>query len=201
MIVADTGAIIALINRNDRHHRSLATLYEQTAVEWMLPWAILPEVDYLLATHVGARAHDAFLDDLAEGSFNIAWGEDDHLATAHRLLRAHRALRMGLVDAVVITTAIQLQGARASPRWISATSRRSRYRATRHCFPAICNPACRRNLVARVRVAGREGPPYALPGSHPPSGRVVQDVRRRQERRFHQQTTRTRAGRSNGAAA
>jgi len=107
VIVADTGAIIALVDRSDRHHRSLAKLYEQTAVEWMLPWAILPEVDYLLATHVGARAHDAFLDDLAEGSFNIAWGEDDHLATAHRLLQAHRALRMGLVDAVVIATAIR----------------------------------------------------------------------------------------------
>ena len=107
MIVADTGAIIALIDRSDRHHRALAKLYEQTAVEWMLPWAILPEVDYLLATHVGPRAHDAFLADLAEGGFNVAWGEDDHLATAHRLLHAHRALRMGLVDAVVIATAIR----------------------------------------------------------------------------------------------
>jgi uncharacterized protein len=107
VIVADTGAIIALVDRNDHHHRSLATLYEQTAVEWMLPWAILPEIDYLLAKHVGARAHDAFLEDLAEGAFNVAWGEDDHLMAAHRLLHAHRALRMGLVDAIVITTAIR----------------------------------------------------------------------------------------------
>ena len=107
MIVADTGAIIALIDRNDHHHRSLAKLYEQTAAEWMLPWAILPEIDYLLARHVGARAHDAFLEDLAENAFNVAWGEDDHLIAAHRLLHAHRALRMGLVDAIVITTAIR----------------------------------------------------------------------------------------------
>jgi uncharacterized protein len=107
VIVADTGAIVALIDRGDRHHQVLKKFYEQTSAEWMLPWAILPEVDYLLATHVGVRAQDAFLEDLAEGGFSVAWGEDDDLLAAHRLLRSHRALRMGLVDAIVITTAVQ----------------------------------------------------------------------------------------------
>ncbi len=73
----------------------------------MLPWVILPEIDYLLATHVGTRAQDAFLEDLAEGGLHVMWGEEDDLIAAHRLLRAHRALRMGLVDAVVMTMAIR----------------------------------------------------------------------------------------------
>ncbi len=109
MIIADTGAILALVNRSDRHHRVLAQLYEQTAVEWMLPWAILPEIDYLLATHVGPRAQDAFLEDLAEGGFNVSWGDDDEAVAAQRLLHSHRALHMGLVDAIVITTAIKFK--------------------------------------------------------------------------------------------
>lgn len=109
MIVADTGAVVALIDRSERNHRTLRALYDENPDEWLLPWAILPEVDYLLATHVGARAHDAFLEDLAEGAFHVAWGDDRELAAAHELATNHRALRIGLVDAVVIATAIRLR--------------------------------------------------------------------------------------------
>ena len=31
---------------------------------WILPWAILPEVDYLVASHLGARVHGLWLSDL-----------------------------------------------------------------------------------------------------------------------------------------
>lgn len=109
MIVADTGAIVALIDRSERNHRALRALYNDNAGEWILPWAILPEVDYLLATHVSARAQEAFLQDLAEDAFAVAWGDDGELAEAQRLVVRHRALRIGLVDAVVIATAIRLK--------------------------------------------------------------------------------------------
>ena len=106
MIVADTGAIVALIDSSERHHKALRTLYEKTADEWMLPWAILPEVDYLLGAHVSKEAQDAFLDDLAEGAFNVDWGNDGTLTDACRFAAHYQDLRLGLVDAVVITMAI-----------------------------------------------------------------------------------------------
>lgn len=109
MIVADTGAVIALIDRSERNHHALLALYEDNPAEWLLPWAILPEVDYLLGAHVGVRAQQAFLDDIAEGDFEVDWGTDGELADARALLRRHRALRIGLVDAVVIATAIRLK--------------------------------------------------------------------------------------------
>ncbi len=48
MIVADTGAVVALVDADDRYHRPLRTHYERDPDAWVLPWAILPEVDYLL---------------------------------------------------------------------------------------------------------------------------------------------------------
>ena len=45
MIVADTSAIVALIDADDQHHRVLRRLFEADRTEWLLPWAILPEVD------------------------------------------------------------------------------------------------------------------------------------------------------------
>jgi predicted nucleic acid-binding protein len=49
VIVADTGAIIALIDADDRRDRPLRTLFESKPDAWVLPWASLPEMDYLLA--------------------------------------------------------------------------------------------------------------------------------------------------------
>lgn len=105
MIVADTGAIIALVDRKDRHHRAVLAAYERTADAWLLPWAILPEVDYLLGAHVGAKAQDAFLADLSDGAYAVDWGGEEDLDAALRLTRQYASLRLGLVDAVVIAVA------------------------------------------------------------------------------------------------
>ena len=55
-VVVDTGGMIALVDADDRHHRAVRAIYEADPRAWVLPWAILPEVDYLLARHVGADA-------------------------------------------------------------------------------------------------------------------------------------------------
>ena len=109
MIVADTGAVLALIDRSDRHHRTLREIYERDPSAWVLPWAILPEVDYLVGAHISPRAQEAFLADLADGIFTVAWGDERDLDHARRPTVRHRALRLGLVDAVVIASAIRLK--------------------------------------------------------------------------------------------
>jgi predicted nucleic acid-binding protein len=105
MIVVDTGAMLALLDAGEDHHAVLKSLYDENPDAWTLPWAILPEVDYLVTAHLGAKAHQAFLDDLADGSFPVEWGRDEDLAAARRIHRRYSSLRLGLVDAVVIATA------------------------------------------------------------------------------------------------
>lgn len=109
MIVADTGAIVALIDRSDRHHRVLREVFEHDPNAWLLPWAILPEVDYLVGAHVSARAQEAFLADLADGVFAVSWGDDGEVDEARRLQEQYPKLRMGLVDAVVMATAARVR--------------------------------------------------------------------------------------------
>ena len=109
MIVADTGALIALFDRTDRHHDAVRRLYEADPDRWVLPWSILPEVDYLTAAHLGQRAQDLWLADLSSGAFNVEWGRPEDLSAAERLCRRHRSLRIGLVDAVVIAVAERLR--------------------------------------------------------------------------------------------
>lgn len=109
MIVADTGAIVALVDKHDHHHRTLRALYDPRPDEWVLPWAILPEVDYLLATQLGARAQDTFLTDLAEGAFRVEYGREQDLIRANQIGRKYRALHVGLVDGVVMAIAERLR--------------------------------------------------------------------------------------------
>jgi uncharacterized protein len=109
MIVADTGAILALIDRSDRHHKTLLALFEEQSGDWVLPWAILAEVDYLVGAHVGARAQEAWVDDLASGAFQVEWGTEADLTRAREIARRHRSLRIGLVDAVVMAIAERLR--------------------------------------------------------------------------------------------
>ncbi len=109
MIVADTRAVIALIDADDRHHAALRELYEANPTEWVIPWAALPEIDYLLATHVGSKAQDAVLADLVDGAFAVEWGRPEDLERARALHVKYRALRLGLVDGAVIAVAERLR--------------------------------------------------------------------------------------------
>lgn len=108
MIVADTGAVVALIDADDRHHAALSELFAADPAAWVLPWAILPEVDHLLATRLGAGVEEAFLADLAEGAFTVEWGRPGDLGRAHELAARYAALRLGLVDGAVIAVAERL---------------------------------------------------------------------------------------------
>jgi len=109
VIVADTGAILALVNAGDAHHRTLRRLYEEHVQAWRLPWAILPEVDYLLGKHVSTRARRLFVDDVAAGAFVVEWGEPGDLDRAAELDRKYAALGLGLVDAAVMAVAERVE--------------------------------------------------------------------------------------------
>jgi predicted nucleic acid-binding protein len=108
MIVADTGAIIALIDADDKHHKEMVALFEDDPAEWVLPWAILPEVDYLVLKHVGARAEQAFVRDIASGAYSVEWGDEGDINRASELCAKHARRELGLVDAVVIAIAERL---------------------------------------------------------------------------------------------
>jgi predicted nucleic acid-binding protein len=51
------------------------------------------------------RTQDAFLADLGRGEWVVDWGGEADLRRANEIATRHRALRLGLVDAVVIAAA------------------------------------------------------------------------------------------------
>lgn len=109
MIVADTGAVVALIDRSDRHHGALRKVYEADPLAWILPWAILPEVDYLLLRYIGAAVERVFVEDVAHGRYTVEWHTDRDLGRAAELNSRSADLELGLVDSVVLAVAERLR--------------------------------------------------------------------------------------------
>lgn len=71
MIVVDTGGVLALLDRDDRHHLKVLKAFEAEGDRWLLPWAILPEVDYLAGRYLGAKVALGFAQDVAGGAFRV----------------------------------------------------------------------------------------------------------------------------------
>jgi len=109
VIVVDTGAQIGLLDRSDPHHTALAELYRRAPEQWLLPWAILAEVDYLVASHLGEAAQAVWLADLADGHFQVEWGTAADLERTRQICTHYHRLRPGLVDGVVMATAERLK--------------------------------------------------------------------------------------------
>ena len=109
MIVADTSAMVALLDADDRHHAAVRALWEDDPDAWVLPWAILPEVDYLVRRNLGNAAAALFLKDVSEQLFSVEYGKPADLLRAQALNVRYGALSLGLVDGVVMAVAERLR--------------------------------------------------------------------------------------------
>jgi uncharacterized protein len=105
LIIADTGGVIALLDRQDRHHRAVRALFEEEPSGWLLPWAILPEVDSIAGRRLGASVALAFQEDVRDGLFRVDGQITRDLPRATELVRQYLDLHLGLVDAVVMAQA------------------------------------------------------------------------------------------------
>lgn len=109
IVVADSGAILALIDRKDKHHKALTHCIQHRPARWVLPWAVLPEVDYLVARELSRETHATWLADLAAGLWDVEPMLHTDLVMAEKYHQRYRALSLGLVDAVVAVVAERLK--------------------------------------------------------------------------------------------
>ena len=109
MIVADTSAVLALLDSGSPSHSQVRDIFLPYRHEWVLPWAILAELDYMVLRRGGLKSAQTLRADLAQGRYTVAWGEPADLHRAVELDRTYRDLSLGLVDAVVMAVAERLE--------------------------------------------------------------------------------------------
>ena len=107
-ILADTGALYALIDASDVWHRRVTTWWSVQPRDVVVPVTVLPEVTYLLATRIGAAAETAFVRAVADDEFTIESLERDDVDRAAALMAQYGDFPLGFVDATIVAMAERL---------------------------------------------------------------------------------------------
>jgi predicted nucleic acid-binding protein len=106
--VADTGFVVALLNRSDKYHEQVARAYRQPD-EIILPQTTLAEIAYLLQSRAEQLAVVKFLEFLPSSKLKVSPLIDEDLQMAGRILRQYTGSRIDFVDATVMAVAERLQ--------------------------------------------------------------------------------------------
>lgn len=107
-VVADTGALYALIDASDAWHQRVTTWWGAAPRDVVIPVTVLPELTWLLATRISVEAEAAFVRALADEQFTIEPLEPDDVDRAAALLEQYRDLGLGFVDATIVAVAERL---------------------------------------------------------------------------------------------
>lgn len=104
VIVADTGFVVALLNRSDIRHTDVVTIYQQRQ-HILLPQTVLTEIAYLLGRDAGVSTAIAFLRGIGASRFKLVALTDVDLERVAEILEKYADSRIDFVDASVMAVA------------------------------------------------------------------------------------------------
>ena len=107
--LADTGALYALMDRDDAWHARVTSWWERTREHVLVPVTVLPEITYLLARRLGALAELEFTRAVAAGEFTVEALLDDDIARAAAIMAVYADTPLGFVDASLAAMAERLR--------------------------------------------------------------------------------------------
>ena len=105
MILLDTSGLLAAIDGSQKQHTEAAAALREASGPFLLSPFVLAELDYLLATRVGAGAQQALLGEVARGAYRLEPFSAEDVASAAWILKRHRDLDIGLADASIVVLA------------------------------------------------------------------------------------------------
>ena len=107
MIVVDASFAYALLDDADEGFRVATAWYDRPHSDLVTTPLVLAEVDHLAMTRLGPSARAAFLADVAQGGYDIAWC-DTAAAEAVRVAERYADLGPSLTDTSLVALAARL---------------------------------------------------------------------------------------------
>ena len=108
-IVADTGALYALYDADDRNHTAVRDTVEAHSGPIVVPLPVAAELDYFLTRYLGTDAALDFLSSVDRGAFALDHLQGSDMPRVRHLVDRYRELPLGMVDAAVIVVAERLR--------------------------------------------------------------------------------------------
>jgi predicted nucleic acid-binding protein len=105
VIVVDTSGLLSALDASNRMHRESAAALLAADEPRLLSPFVLAELDYLLTTRVSARVARTFLDEVANGAYQLEPFVADDIASVNDVLDRYDDLDLGLADASIVVLA------------------------------------------------------------------------------------------------
>lgn len=106
-VLLDTGAIVALLDRSERHHERCAEAVEGAESPLVTCEAVIAEACYLLRNLRGAS--ESVVANVTSGVFQVPFQLSRAATSVQRLLRKYSDLRIDFADACLIHLAGELR--------------------------------------------------------------------------------------------
>ena len=108
-LLVDAGALYAQADRADPHHADVVEVLTAERGPLIASAFGVAEADYLILTRLGIDVELAFLEDLAEGTFQVECLNRTELGTALQVARRYHDLELGLADVSLVVLAQRLK--------------------------------------------------------------------------------------------
>jgi uncharacterized protein len=105
MIIADTSALLALFNRGDEAHRSVAGFLATNDESLVVSPFVVAELDYLLATRIGVDAELLVLRELAGGAYDLPALDAEDLRSCADVIHKYADQNVRVADASITVLA------------------------------------------------------------------------------------------------
>ncbi len=102
-VLLDTGVIVALLDRSERHHERCADVVASVGGPLVTCEAVISEACYLLRGLPGAA--EAVIENVETGVFRVPVQLEEQAAAVRKLLRKYRDVPIALADACLVELA------------------------------------------------------------------------------------------------
>ena len=108
-ILVDTGMLYAMADIDDAWHESVKTFVQNMTDALLVPVTVLPEICYLLNTHLSRGAEQKLIASVIQGELKIEGLTNEDYRRSYQLLETYSDMNIGFVDASVVAIAERLK--------------------------------------------------------------------------------------------
>lgn len=101
----DASGLLAAIDESQRGHKAALKALADSEPPLLLSPFVLAELDFFLSTRIGPAAEGAFLEEVADGAYQLEPFEGDDVAAALEIIHSYSDLAIGLADASIVVLA------------------------------------------------------------------------------------------------
>jgi uncharacterized protein len=112
LIIADTSGLLAAFGAGEAENQQAQAAYQEDPGPVVLSPFILAELDYMLLSRAGLKAEQQFLQEVADGVFELAAFSRADVSQAAGVVARYPDLRIGLADASLVILAARYRTTR-----------------------------------------------------------------------------------------